>query len=132
MLTFDNPGAGCSPALTGPLSIREMAHCVLRLLDQLGVERASVIGRSMGGMIAPELALLAPERIQRLVLVSTAARVDGHLPEVFRLGARMAGTGLRRARCARSAPCAAHLPYLECPGTFARIVLGTLNSEAKP
>ena len=41
VLTFDNPGAGCSPPLAGPLSIREMAHCVLRLLDQLGVEKAS-------------------------------------------------------------------------------------------
>lgn len=94
VLTFDNPGAGRTPPLLGPVTIQEMARCVRRLLDQLGIEKACVVGRSMGGMIAQELALLAPERITRLVLVSTTARADGHLAQIFRFWARMAELGV--------------------------------------
>jgi len=90
VLTFDTPGAGKSPPLAGPVSIRELAGQVGQLLDRLGIESAHVVGRSMGGMIAQELALLAPERIERLVLVSTTARPDAHLQAIFRLWARMA------------------------------------------
>ncbi len=95
VLTFDNPGSGETPPLRGPLSIREMAAAVLRLLDELALDSVPIVGRSMGGMIAQELALLAPERIQRLVLVSTTARVDPHLEQVFRLWAAMAEAGVR-------------------------------------
>ncbi len=94
VLTLDNPGAGRAPPLPGPVSIREMAQSVRRTLDRLEIARAHVVGRSMGGMIAQELALLAPERIGRLVLVSTTARPDGHLQAIFRLWARMAESGL--------------------------------------
>jgi len=90
VLSFDNPGAGQSPPLVGPVSIRELAQRVCQLFDGLGIEKAHVVGRSMGGMIAQELALLAPERIERLVLVSTTARPDTHLQTIFGLWARMA------------------------------------------
>ncbi len=90
VLTFDNPGSGRSPALPGPITIRSLAREVLALLDRLAVERASIAGRSMGGMIAQELALLAPERVDRLALISTTGRSDAHLAAVFRLWARMA------------------------------------------
>ena len=94
VLTFDNPGAGRTPALEGPIQIREMARRVHHLLDALGIERAHIAGRSMGGMIAQELALLTPKRIARLVLVSTSARPDPHLQSIFRLWARMAECGV--------------------------------------
>ena len=48
----------------------------------------------MGGMIAQEIALAAPGRVERLVLVSTCAKSDPHLAEVFRLWARMAELGV--------------------------------------
>jgi len=94
VLTFDNRGSGRAPAIRGDISLRELARDLLRLLDQLGVERAAVVGRSMGGMIAQELALLAPERVERLVLVSTSGRADAHLASVFRTWAELAEQGV--------------------------------------
>jgi pimeloyl-ACP methyl ester carboxylesterase len=102
VLTFDNPGSGRSPALRGPVSIRSLAHEALALLDELGVGPAAVVGRSMGGMIAQELALLAPERVTRLVLSSTTARCDVHLASVFELWATMAERGVPAALRHRS------------------------------
>jgi len=48
------------------------AREVLRFMDALGVERASIVGTSMGGAIAAEIAILAPERVERLVLLAPA------------------------------------------------------------
>ena len=94
VLTFDNRGSGASPPLPGPIRLRELALDVVLLLDHLRVERAAMVGRSMGGMIAQEVALLAPGRISKLVLVSTAGRCDPHLADVFRLWAEMAERGV--------------------------------------
>ena len=74
--------------------VRDLAIHALRLLDALELETVPVIGRSFGGMVAQELALLAPHRVSRLVLVSTTGRSDAHLREVFCLWARMAELGL--------------------------------------
>ena len=94
VLTFDNRGTGASPPLPGPIRLRELALDVVRLLDHLHVERAAVVGRSMGGMIAQELALLAPGRISKLVLASTTGRCDPHLAGIFQLWAEMAECGV--------------------------------------
>ena len=94
MVTYDCRGAGASAPLDGPIAIRDLARDALALLDHLGLERIPVIGRSMGGMIAQELALLAPSRVERLVLVSTSGRVDAHLREVFLHWAELAEAGV--------------------------------------
>jgi aminoacrylate hydrolase len=94
VVTFDCRGAGAAPALDGPISIRELARDALALLAHLGLERVPVVGRSMGGMVAQELALLAPARVERLVLVSTSGRVDAHLREVFLHWAELAEAGV--------------------------------------
>ena len=94
VLTFDTPGAGCAPALAPGTSIRDMALALRELFHELKLERAHVMGRSMGGMIAQELALLAPELVQTLVLVSTSGRTDPHLRQVFELWATMAEQGV--------------------------------------
>lgn len=94
VLSFDAPGSGNGPPLAGRVEVREMAEQVLGLLDQLGLESVPLVGRSLGGMLAQELALLAPERVSRLVLVSTTGRSDAHLREVFSLWARMAELGI--------------------------------------
>jgi pimeloyl-ACP methyl ester carboxylesterase len=97
VLTFDNRGSGRAPAIDGSIAVRDMACEALELLDALGIERAPIMGRSMGGMIAQELALLAPGRVERLVLVSTTARCDAHLSHVFSLWADMAEQGVPAA-----------------------------------
>ena len=72
----DLRGHGRSPAPTGPYGIGDLGADVLALLDRLGVERSHVCGLSLGGMIAMWVASHAPERIGRLVLMCTSARLE--------------------------------------------------------
>jgi 3-oxoadipate enol-lactonase len=71
VLLFDNRGIGESDAPPGPYTVAEMAADAVHVLDEAGVERAHVLGTSLGGMIAQELALSSPERVDRLVLAAT-------------------------------------------------------------
>ena len=71
VLLLDNRGIGASDAPPGPYTTAEMAGDVLSVLDDAGLESAHVVGTSLGGMIAQELALSSPERVDRLVLVCT-------------------------------------------------------------
>jgi pimeloyl-ACP methyl ester carboxylesterase len=71
VLTFDNRGIGDSDKPPGPYSARELAADALQVLDEAGVERAHVVGASLGGMVAQELAVAAPVRLDRLVLCCT-------------------------------------------------------------
>ena len=71
---FDNRGAGRTSAPDAPYSILGMADDTAALMDELGIARAHIAGASMGGMIAQELAINRPERVDRLVLACTRAR----------------------------------------------------------
>ena len=71
MILFDNRGIGESDAPPGPYTAAELAADAAQVLDEAGVERAHVLGTSLGGMVAQELALAAPERVDRLVLACT-------------------------------------------------------------
>lgn len=71
-IVFDNRGTGRSDAMQRPYSIGHMAGDVLRLLDHLKIGYAHVIGHSMGGYLAQELAINYPGRVGKLILVSTA------------------------------------------------------------
>lgn len=74
VIAFDSRGADHWAAAPRPYSTQQLAGDVVALLDHLGVERAHVVGYCVGGMIAQELAIASPERIDRLALVSTFAR----------------------------------------------------------
>ena len=76
VVRFDHRGHGGSPVPPGPYAIAELGRDVLALLDGLGIARASYAGISLGGMVGLWLAAHAPERIDRLVAMCTAA----HLP----------------------------------------------------
>ena len=71
VILFDNRGIGGSDAPPGPYTAAEMAADAVQVLDESGVERAHVVGTSLGGMVAQELALGWPARVDRLVLACT-------------------------------------------------------------
>ena len=68
VILFDNRGIGESDAPPGPYTAAELAADAVQVLDEAGVERAHVAGTSLGGMVAQELALGFPDRVDRLVL----------------------------------------------------------------
>jgi pimeloyl-ACP methyl ester carboxylesterase len=68
---FDNRGFGASDVPPGPYTVGELAEDARAVLDAAGFERAHVVGASLGGMVAQELALAHPERVDRLVLACT-------------------------------------------------------------
>lgn len=70
-IVFDNRGMGLSAQAQLPFAIADLAGDVAALLDALEIERAHLVGVSMGGMIAQELALAHPERIRSLSLGAT-------------------------------------------------------------
>jgi 3-oxoadipate enol-lactonase len=72
--TMDNRGTGRSDRPDGPYSLDRMALDALAVLDAEGVERAHVMGASMGGVIAQVIGVLHPERTRSLVLACTACR----------------------------------------------------------
>lgn len=76
VLAFDNRGAGRTEKPDEPYTVRQMAGDTAGLMQALGVERAHVVGMSLGGRIALDLALAHPQRVRSLVLVSTSARVE--------------------------------------------------------
>jgi len=75
VLRYDMRGHGRSAAPAGPYSFDELGGDVLGLMDALGIDRASYVGLSIGGMIGQHLALRAPERFERLVLANTTSRI---------------------------------------------------------
>ena len=71
VVLFDNRGIGESDAPAGPYTVSDMAEDAVAVLDAAGLERAHVLGTSLGGMIALQLVLDHPERVDRLVLACT-------------------------------------------------------------
>jgi 3-oxoadipate enol-lactonase len=96
VITFDNRGAGRSAVPPGPYTTRQMADDAAALLDHLGIARAHVVGWSMGGMIAQELALAYPQKVNRLVLLASLARAEQYADAWLRYmeqAAQLVGAG---------------------------------------
>jgi pimeloyl-ACP methyl ester carboxylesterase len=83
---FDNRGIGKTDKPQGPYTISMMADDTLGLMDYLNIKKANMVGFSMGGVIALEIATSHPDRITKLILNSTSACIDdknGGTPEIF-------------------------------------------------
>jgi 3-oxoadipate enol-lactonase len=72
VIRFEHRGHGGSPVPTGPYTIDELGQDVVTMLDRLALPRVSYCGLSIGGMVGQWLAINAPERIDRLILLCTA------------------------------------------------------------
>ena len=72
VITFDAPGMGRSRGVPVVMPHPSVAWMLGRLLDELGHERVDVLGYSLGGVMAQQLAHSAPERVRRLALVGTS------------------------------------------------------------
>jgi 3-oxoadipate enol-lactonase len=110
----DLPGYGASPARGETTTPRELADAVLELMDAIDVGRATVVGLSLGGLVAMELGLGSPDRVAGLVLTATtaapltpeeaamrraaASRVerDGMLDHALEMAGRLFGPAARR------------------------------------
>jgi aminoacrylate hydrolase len=91
LLTFDNPGIGGSTFEGAPPTVESMAADGLAIADAEGFDRFHLAGHSMGGLIAQQIALTAPQRVRSLALLCTFARG----PQAARLSASMVLTALR-------------------------------------
>jgi pimeloyl-ACP methyl ester carboxylesterase len=81
VIAFDNRGAGRSSAPDYPYTTRHFADDTVGLLDDLGItEPAHLIGRSMGGAIAQEIALAYPDRVRSMIITASFGKLDryGH------------------------------------------------------
>ena len=102
VVEFDLRGHGDSGAPAGDYTLGQLAADALAVLDAAGIARAHVLGLSIGGLIALELAARAPARVDRLIAANTAARI-GSAELWSQRAADVAARGMR------------HLPELVVP-----------------
>jgi pimeloyl-ACP methyl ester carboxylesterase len=116
VLRPDLRGAGTSSVPDGPYLMERLAADVAALLDSLGIERAALVGHSMGGYVALAFARMFTERITRLALV--ASRLRGDTPE--EAAARYALADRVEREASVEPVIEAYLPKLLAPDTARR------------
>jgi pimeloyl-ACP methyl ester carboxylesterase len=95
LIVVENRGSGRSSKPSGQYTTEIMADEAMALLDQLGIQRVHLIGKSMGGMIAQIIAAKRPELVRSLVLACTLMAHDGYGKELLEIGRVLAqGAGL--------------------------------------
>ncbi len=82
VIAVELQGHGRTADIDRPLTYAQMADDVAALLASLGIDQADILGYSMGGSTALEIAIRYPERVRKLVVVSAAFNVEGSYPEV--------------------------------------------------
>jgi len=82
VITFDNRGIGKTDKPVGPYTTKMMADDTICLMDYLAIDKAHILGVSMGGMIAQELAINHPDRVKKLLLGCTYANGEIAMDEI--------------------------------------------------
>jgi len=99
VVMFDNRGMGRSDVTRGPYLIRQLARDAVAVLDAAGIPSAHIVGASMGGMVAQELALSFPERVRSLVLACTShGGLFARWPHLKHCPPRLSWTGEHEAK----------------------------------
>jgi 3-oxoadipate enol-lactonase len=86
VITFDNRDVGRSSEAKSPYSIADMAEDTAGLMDALGIGQAYVLGVSMGGAIAQELVLRHPDKVYKLILLSTVGQFARFRVSILEIG----------------------------------------------
>lgn len=135
VIRLDLPGHGSSDLTAEPYTIGELARNVRALLDRLGVDRFVAVGHSMGGMIALTLALKHPERVERLVVVDSLARmVYSRSRQLLILLSRLlpfrmfVAINIRRAFKPGTPPAEVARYVAQAQSTPRRVVMGCFNA----
>ena len=81
VIIFDHRGVGNTTAGTQPFSMIQFANDTAGLLDALNIQKADVLGYSMGSFVAQELAILHPEKLNRLILYAASCGGEQAIPE---------------------------------------------------
>ena len=98
-ISYDNRDVGRSSLVDAPYDVLDMTADALGLLDALGIAQADIVGVSMGGVIAQEIAIRHPERVRRLVLVTTYTSGDPRGSAIFESQAMLRRTLPREEYC---------------------------------
>lgn len=83
VIGVEQQGHGHTPLNDNPINLETMRTDTLAVLDALKVDRAHVVGFSMGGMLGLELAVNAPDRVASLTAISATQNKDGMLPDLI-------------------------------------------------
>ena len=129
VITYDNRGAGRTSAPDKPYTIAGMADDLAALLDELSLAKASVLGYSMGGMVAQEFALKYPNKLEKLILLGTSAGLDGYSKVVVQNMINVRRSNMSREQIARSqAPFIYSADLLGDSDRFERAIQATVDN----
>lgn len=95
LVVFDNRGIGRTRCLDDNFDIGVMAKDTVSLMDALGIESANILGHSMGGCIAQEIAITYPGRVDRLILAATSSFISERNKSLFNNLATSLEAGIR-------------------------------------
>ena len=127
-LSFDNRGIGRSQPVDESLSVEQMADDTLAIMNAAGWNSAHVVGHSLGGLVAIQLALIARQRVRSLSLLCTFANGRAVAP----LSARMMWSGLRSRVGTRTMRRRGFLSLLMPPGVLSETEQDSLAVELAP
>ncbi len=111
-------GHGLSTDGSQPWSFEAFADDVAAAMTHLGITKASVMGYSSGALVALQLAIRHPQRVNKLIVISTPFRSDGFFPEVLEAFAQMPTVAPMIATSLRDSPLAAQYPSVNWETMF--------------
>ncbi len=97
VIIFDNRGVGRSPKNNSEITIHKMTDDCVSLINHLNISKINVLGHSMGGMIAMDLALRYPNLINKLILEATAPKLNKRNIDLFNDWCTYLDTGMEKS-----------------------------------
>ena len=119
VIRYDQRGHGETAKLPGPYSLRDMVEDLKLMLDACGIEKTSLAGFSLGGLVAQSFALTYPERLRRMVLISTVAgRTEEERRKVQERANALSEQGASFSSVRRRRPLVHRSLHCRAPGSY--------------